>query len=190
VLDADERIPPELAAEMRQLVATHPEHAGYYLPRRNYVMGHWVRHGGHYPDAQLRLVRAGARFPARHVHERIRVHGTTGRLHHPMDHETYPTLDDLMRKARFYALYEGDVLAEKEAMVTAWTVLRKGLGRGLARTLRRYLLKGGFRDGVPGLTVAFFGLFNRLVRWIRLWELRHGRRAKGADSSGGDEPRL
>ena len=55
-VDADERIPPELAAEVRQVIAERPE-VGWWVPRHNYIAGQRVRHGGFYPDYQLRLLR-------------------------------------------------------------------------------------------------------------------------------------
>ncbi len=181
VLDADERIPPALAEEIRR-VMDRGRHAGYFIPRRNHVLGKWVRHGGQYPDLQLRLFRRGtARFPARHVHERISVKGSVGRLHHPMDHHPYPTVTHMLRKGEFYASFEAEKLLRRGASYPeAVLFLNIGL-RQAGRFLRRFLLKGGFLDGVPGLAVAWFDAFNHVVRWLRVWEVQQRRGEAGSE---------
>ena len=85
-VDADERIPPELAAEVRQVIAERPE-VGWWVPRHNYIAGQRVRHGGFYPDYQLRLLRRDrARYdPARPVHEVVLLDGPSGHLQHADD---------------------------------------------------------------------------------------------------------
>ncbi len=184
VLDADETIPPALAGEIAAELE-RPQHDGYFIPRRNFVLGRWLRHGGQYPDLQLRLIRKKiARFPERHVHERIRVQGSVGHLIHPMDHTPYPTLAQMMRKGLFYAEFEAQIrrgTAKRSPLTYTYQILV----RPPLRFLRRYLFKGGFRDGIPGLAVAFFDMFNNIVRWLRLWELQ---RAHGEERDIPSEP--
>ena len=89
-VDADERIPPELAAEVRQVIAERAE-VGWWVPRHNYIAGQRVRHGGFYPDYQLRLLRRDrARYdPARPVHEVVLLDGPSGQLRNVMIHYNY-----------------------------------------------------------------------------------------------------
>jgi glycosyltransferase involved in cell wall biosynthesis len=76
-LDADERVSEALAPELRRL-ADATDHAAFGIPRRFYFLGRWLKHGGCYPDPQLRFFRRGrARYGAELVHERLRVDGTT-----------------------------------------------------------------------------------------------------------------
>src|SRR6185312_14385982 len=92
-LDADEELTPELQDQIRILLATHPPCDAYYLPRRNLFLGRWIKHGGFYPDAKLRLFRRGTTsFEERPVHEIVRVQGSTGTLDHDLIHHAYPTL--------------------------------------------------------------------------------------------------
>ncbi len=172
VLDADEHIPPDLRSEIESILE-NPVHNGYFFPRKNFVLGKWVRHGAQYPDWQLRLIRKSkARFPAKHVHERIRVEGTVGRTKQAFDHFPFPTLADLMRKASFYAEFEAQYLHDKGTKFTTGSLLWYAGVKLSIRFVRKYFFKGGFLDGIPGLVLVYFDIFNKFIRWIRLWEIQ------------------
>jgi len=174
VLDADERVPDPLAGQIRRVV-NEGTRDGYLIPRRNHVLGRWLRYGGQYPDWQLRLFRSGrGRFPAEHVHERAKVEGTVGRLSEPLEHFPYRTLDDLTRKGVFYADYEAQRLFQLNQSIAGVELVWKSGVRPVFRFIRRFIFKGGFIDGVPGLVVAYFDAWNQAVRWLRLWEMRRG----------------
>jgi glycosyltransferase involved in cell wall biosynthesis len=91
-IDADERVPDTLREEIQATIRSERREVGYYLPRRNVFEGRWVRHGGLYPDWQLRLFRRGrGGFLERAVHavhlERRR--SQTGRFSAALNHESY-----------------------------------------------------------------------------------------------------
>ena len=173
ILDADEIVTDLLAGEIRRVI-NDPVHDGYLIPRKNYVMGRWLRRGGQYPDYQLRLFRRGqGRFPAQHVHERIALNGSVGTLHESLDHFPYPTIADLIRKGAFYMEFEAQFLANSDHQASFGKSLFYGCFRPWFRFVRRYIFKGGFKDGIPGLTVALFDLWNQTVRWLRLWEIQN-----------------
>ena len=178
VLDADEIIPYDLAGEMRVIV-NEGKHDGYLIARRNNILGLWLKHGGQYPDWQLRLFRRGCgRFPAEHIHERIKVEGSIGRLHCPFDHYPYDNMDDMIRKGRFYAEFESKYLYNKGVRISSvGLILKAGINPAL-RFIRRYLFKGGFLDGVPGLITAYLDAWNQSVRWLWLWDIRRKAEAK------------
>ncbi len=178
VLDADEIISYDLAGEMRVIV-NEGKHNGYLIARRNNILGRWLKHGGQYPDWQLRLFRNGSgRFPAEHIHERIRIDGSISRLHSPFDHYPYRSLDDLTHKGKFYAEFESKYLFDKGVRVSsAGLIIKAGINPTL-RFIRRYLFKGGFLDGVPGLTAAYFDAWNQAVRWLWLWDMQREGEAK------------
>ena len=76
-LDADESVSPELAASIQKALASPPSQTAYALRRRNFFLGRWIRHGGYYPDAKLRLFARGqATFRETPVHETIAFAGT------------------------------------------------------------------------------------------------------------------
>jgi glycosyltransferase involved in cell wall biosynthesis len=113
-VDADERIPPELAQEVRAATLRDPE-VGWWVPRRNYIAGQLVRHGGFYPDYQLRLLRRDrARYdPERPVHEVVLLEGVAGQLQNEMIHYNYDNWAQFHQKQRRYARFEGRVLQER-----------------------------------------------------------------------------
>ena len=99
VLDADEVIPYDLAGAIRRTIADKVPENGLLIPRKNFVLGRWTRRGSQYPDYQLRLFRRGrGRFPAQHVHERLKVQGKIGKLDIPFEHHPYRDLDTLIEK--------------------------------------------------------------------------------------------
>jgi len=170
VLDADEIISDLLAGEIRMVMADGGCD-GFLIPRRNHVLGKWVRHGSQYPDFQLRLFRkAKGRFKAEHVHERLKVDGKVGTMTEPMDHHPYPDVATMLRKNEFYARFEADKLFEKGLRLGTAGMIWRGFFKPFGRALRRLFFKGGIRDGVPGVIMVAFDFWNNVLRHIILWE--------------------
>lgn len=169
-VDADERIPPELAAEMRQVINERPE-VGWWVPRRNYIVGRRVRHGGFYPDYQLRLVRRErARYdPARPVHEVVLLDGAAGQLHNEMIHHNYDDWAQFHAKQRRYALLESRILRERG--VKPWP--HKFVRQPLREFWRRYVKLQGYKDGWMGLKLAW--LLGYYYGFVPHWNLLRSR---------------
>jgi glycosyltransferase involved in cell wall biosynthesis len=150
-VDADERIPPELGEETRRVIRQGPE-VGWWVPRHNYIAGKLVRHGGFYPDYQLRLLRRDrARYdPQRPVHEVVMLEGPSGRLQHEMIHYNYENWSQFHAKQRRYARIEGQILVDRG--VKPWP--HKFLRFPLQEFWRRYVRLGGYKDGWIGLKLA------------------------------------
>jgi len=165
-LDADEKVPPGLQAEVAVAVAAPDGPAAYDVPRRNFLGQRWLRYGGLYPDAQTRLFRRGCGRYVGAVHERFVTGSPTGRLTAPLDHRTYKDVADLHAKVARYAPLEGRHLRRDEPL---W----KLAARVPWRFVRVYLLQQGFRDGRLGLIHAW-----ALTRyaWLVLAAARQARR--------------
>ncbi len=158
-LDPDETVGEELAGELKRVAAAGTD-AAYLVPRRNFYFGRWLRHGGKYPDRQLRFFRAGkAAFPCVDVHERLRVDGTIGALSSPMDHHPYNTGSELLRKMDFYSGRKTEREAAGRRAVS--------LARAARRFCVNYFLKGGFLDGGAGFVSAVADLFSECLAWIK-----------------------
>lgn len=171
-LDPDEVIPPALGEEIRAAIASNPKENAFRLPRRNLYLGSWLRHGGQYPDTQLRLFRKGrAWFPNKHVHEKLEVDGGIGSLKAAMDHHTNPTMVEVMKKLDFYSSFNAEVLRSEGRRPSAGMAFRALFWTPFSRFIRRYFLKGGFRDGWPGLTVAMFDGLEIQVRFMKFCAL-------------------
>ena len=192
LLDADERVPPELAAEI-QGAAAADGHAGYLLDRRFHFMGRWIRHCGYSPSWNLRLVRsAGARFEQlvdgdtgsgdNEVHEHLLADGPVGRLKGRLDHYAWPDIATFVEKHNRYSSWEAAVEVRGgsggglEAPLARRRRLRR-LARRLpfrptARFLYSYLLRGGFLDGYPGYALCRLLASYELQSVLKARELR------------------
>jgi len=166
-LDADEVVSTELAADVGRILTANGPADGYAVPRRNIFWGRWVRHGGLYPDWQVRLFRrTRGRFAARAVHESVSVDGRVERLAGHLEHRSYRDLGDFLARADRYA-----TLAATEAVAQG---RRAGVGdlvlRPLGRFVVMYVVRGGFLDGWRGFLLASLYAYYVLIRATKIWE--------------------
>jgi glycosyltransferase involved in cell wall biosynthesis len=149
ILDADEELTPALSEEIKRAIAAPAGNAAFKMPRLNNYFGAWLRHGGKYPDTQLRLFKRGsARFLPLPVHERLEVDGAVGRLAEPLRHYPYSDEEDMRRKMAFYTetLNRSYALKERSRLFIIF--------RPFTRFLSAYILKLGFLDGRVGFKTA------------------------------------
>lgn len=118
LLDADERITPELQEEIAREFAAGPRHDGYYLNRKQIFLGRWIRHGGNYPSWNLRLLKRGAGRYERlatedlasagdvEVHEHIVFDGSAGYLQEPMLHFDFKDLSHFIDRHNRYSSWD------------------------------------------------------------------------------------
>jgi glycosyltransferase involved in cell wall biosynthesis len=192
-LDADEYLTPELAAELERVLAKAPTNiSGYYIKRRFYFLGRWIRYGGYYPIWILRLFRYGKGYcedvP---INEHIAItEGDVGRLQHDLIHEDRKGLKDWLLKHERYASLESE-FRQKEAVrstqreaaiATPWKQwIRKNVFVRLPMFMRpmmyfsyRYILRLGFLDRTPGLIYHFLHAFwYQFYIDARAWEMQH-----------------
>ena len=181
-LDADERVTPELAREIQELLGREPAARGYRIPRVTWHLGRWIRSTDWYPDRQLRLYdRRTGRWTGMNVHESVTVEGEVGRLRGEIRHYAYRDLSHhLSTIDRYTTLAARQMLAQGRRATALDLAARPPLA-----FLRNYLLRGGFRDGVPGLIVSLVNSYYVLLKFAKLWELQRqaGRDVPGARAS-------
>lgn len=169
LIDADERVTPELAAEVRQVLAKpDPAVDGYWIGRKNHFLGYHIKHCGWDRDDVLRLFRRDvSRYRDRAVHAEIELSkDRVRRLKHPFDHYTAWNSDEYWVKINRYASW-GAINQRKEGQrVSVWKMFL----RGPLRFLQLYLLRGGFLDGVPGLHICAYTAFYTFMKQARHWE--------------------
>lgn len=176
-LDADERVTPELRAEIQRVLAADGPADGYALPRKNLFWGAWVRHGGLYPDWQLRLFRRGrGRFVERAVHESIQVRGRVTRLAQPLLHESYRSLEEFIHRSNRYSTLAAEQWLASGRRVGSLDLIARPFGRFASM----YLLRGGFLDGWRGLLLAI--LYAHYV-FLRTAKALEAQRMKGGRAS-------
>ena len=165
-IDADERATAELAAEIQSAIR-NSQSVGYWIPRRNFIVGDEIRHGGFSPDYQLRLLRRShARYDlTREVHEIVELDGDAGYLQAPLIHYNYASWTQFHAKQRRYARYEAKILAGRGIRPRPHNFVLQPL----REFRRRFLTLNGWRDGWPGLRLAL------LLAWyygfVPYWEL-------------------
>ncbi|HYW70757.1 MAG TPA: glycosyltransferase family 2 protein, partial [Pyrinomonadaceae bacterium] len=175
-LDADERVSPELQsaiAAVRQQPADQLA-AGYRVARRAFYMNRWIRGGGWYPDYQLRL------FNRARGHWRHRV------IHESVVMEEGARVETLRGDLRHYSMpdpeYHKRMIEERYAPLGAEQMLRDGKRTsalqsavaGPAAFIRSFVLKGGFRDGRAGFTIARMAAYHASLKHSLLSKLQTG----------------
>ena len=172
-LDADERVTPELADEIRGVMQTEPRHAGFRMPRVTWHLGRWIRTTDWYPDYQLRLYdRRAAEWSGRYVHESVAVRGTVGQLRHELHHFAYRNIADHLETIDRYTTLAARQMFESGRRA-GWLQLA---GHPPLAFLRNYLLRGGIRDGKAGLVVSATNSYYVLLKFAKLWELNRIRK--------------
>lgn len=173
ILDADEEVTPDLAAEIRALLAQAaiaPD--AFWIGRNNHFLGRRVRYSGWQNDAVVRLVRRDrARYDAKQVHEEIDTQElNVGRLRGKLEHYTFRNLDHFLDKTRRYARWSAQDHAERTGRIGLFHLLVKPV----FRFFKHYVLKAGFRDGRVGLVVSAVMAWGVFLRYVYLLEARKG----------------
>ena len=167
-VDADEEVSQELRNEIEAvLAASGPVCAGYRIPRRNLFWGRFIRHGGLYPDWQLRMFRRGrGRFVDRAVHESVEVEGEVGRLRAALVHRSYRDVADFLARAdRYSTLAAEEWLRSGRPARLSDLVLRPA-----GRFLSMYAVRAGFLDGWRGFLLAALYAYYVFIRSAKVWE--------------------
>lgn len=169
-LDADERVSPELRAEILALPGNLAD--GYKIPRRTFYMNRWIVGGGWYPDAQLRFYnRTKGSWKKVLIHESVTMNddARVAKLNHDILHYSIPD-----------ASYHHRIIGERYAPLAAEQMFARGRRTtpfkiatvGLTTFLQTYFLKGGFRDGLAGFCIARFAAHHAFLKHLFLWEMQ------------------
>jgi glycosyltransferase involved in cell wall biosynthesis len=169
-IDADERVTPALAQEVRELLNGTPEHAGYRVPRVAFYLGRWIRSTDWYPDYQLRLYdRRRGQWNQRRVHESVDLNGPAGQLRHGLQHYPYRSISHHLATIDRYTTLSAEDSHDAGRRANAAEIL---VHTELAFA-RNYVLKAGFMDGAAGLIVSTLNAYYVFLKLAKLWELGH-----------------
>lgn len=173
-IDADERVTGELAEEIKRLSsdAVYELKAGFTIPRLSYYMGRKIRHGGWYPDRQLRLFdRRRARWKDAIIHESVEINDGSdlGQLQ-----------GDILHYSVENASHHHRMIGERYAPLSAKQMFERGVRThplkiavsAWAAFIRGYIMKLGFLDGLPGFCIAYFAAHNTFMKHLLLWEMQ------------------
>ncbi|BCA54243.1 Lipopolysaccharide core biosynthesis glycosyltransferase KdtX [Nitrospira sp. KM1] len=167
-LDSDERMTLELREEIMRLLEGHPAADAYFVPRKNYFLGHWIRHCGWYPDYRQPQLFRKSRFRYRQelVHEGFDCDGPVGYLAQPALQFPFRDIDHYVEKQDRYS--------------TLMAARMDGQGRRfrghqlvthpLASFVKMYIQRRGFLDGMPGLILSGLYAYYTVMKYAKLWE--------------------
>jgi (heptosyl)LPS beta-1,4-glucosyltransferase len=177
-LDADERVPPALAAEIQRIMREGSILGGYRMPRVSYYLGRWIRGTDWYPDYQLRLYdRRVGRFNGKRVHESVELkYGRPGTLEHDLQHFPYRDISDHVTSIDHYTT----LAAEEWFAEGRRTNPLEAAVHPPAAFLRNYVFRRGFRDGTAGFLISILNSYYVFLKILKLWELQRGFRTPGA----------
>ncbi len=164
-VDVDERITPDLAQEVRQVIQAGAAD-GYGIPRHNYIFGRLTLHTGWYPDYQTRLLRRiRARYDRAHpVHEVVVLEGQRGVLQHPMIHYNYHDVAHFVAKQRRYAELDAGILYSQGVRPR----LRNFVLQPLRQFRWRFVTLQGYKDGLHGLRLSLLMAWYEWLKYRRL----------------------
>ncbi len=177
-LDADERVSDELRVSIEDLLYTNEERLadGYRIARRAFYMGRWIRGGGWYPDRQLRLYRKSkGRWERAYVHESVKMEEGA---------RVEELKGDILHYSMEDAAHHHRMIGERYAPLSARQMYEAGRRTSAlqialappAAFLRSFVLKGGFRDGLAGLSIARFAAHNVFLKYLMLWEIQNSQK--------------
>lgn len=165
-IDADERVTDELHAEIQEILKS-PQSDGYYIARKVYFLGKWIKHCGWWPDYALRLFRKSKGGYDEHLaHAKVLIKGKTARLKSPLLHFTVTSLSECFTKINART----DLMVQENG---ASTSLFKTLSHAWVAFFSTYFIKRGFLDGKEGLILAILSFYYTFMKYIKLWEKGH-----------------
>lgn len=178
-LDADEVVDTELKNWIVSLENSRREGSlpaqpvAWYLKRKNYFLGRFLRKGGQYPDPVIRLfLRGAASLPQKNVHEQMQVAGETGTAQGHLLHYPYPSFTSYMQKFNRYTSFEAERQAAAHEPLGEGAGLRAFLLKPLTTIFLLFVRHKGFVDGMAGFVFALMSGLHHPFVYLKRRELR------------------
>ena len=170
LIDADERVSPELSREILAKIREKPKENGFWVNRRNWFLGGFLTKGGAYPDSVIRLFRRGrGRLPQISVHEQVKVVGEVGHLKNDILHLADPNFARYLMRANRYIQETAQHLRKEDPGRGVGTLLYYSLVRPALVFLKIYVRHKGYADGYRGFAWAFFSAFHHFFAYIKYY---------------------
>ena len=172
-VDADEWLTKEFKEEVERIISSGSACDGYVAYRRNVYLGREIKHGGWYPDREIRLYRKDKGSWQGGIHAKVQVAGKIGALKNYYMHTPYSDTAHQIRTIDRYATAYADDLFHSRKRFRFFNMLL----RPPYRFFRDYIFKKGFLDGIPGLIIAISTTYYVFMKQAKLWEMEriHGK---------------
>ena len=170
-LDSDERCTPEVRDEILDIVRSEDALDVYFVPRKNFFMGKWIKHSGFYPNyRQPQLFKNGAmRYQPDPVHEGfvLRTDQPVGYLQHAIWQYPFKDFDEIIGKAQRYS----SLGAERMARQGKTAGLSSALIHATWAFIQHFIMKRGIFDGRAGFAIAFGNFEGTYYKYMKLYEI-------------------
>ncbi|MDW7648674.1 MAG: glycosyltransferase family 2 protein [Nitrospiraceae bacterium] len=176
-LDSDERMTPELKREIQLLLDRGPGKDAYFVPRKNYFLGRWIKHCGWYPDYRQPQLFRKSRFRYREelVHESFDCDGPVGFLKRPALQYPFRDIDHYVAKQDRYS----DLMARRMVEQGRKFSFHQMLTHPLGSVFKMYVLRAGFLDGMPGLILSGLYAYYTFMKYAKFWESSLAAKVRG-----------
>lgn len=183
-VDCDERLTKELTSEILSAIQ-NPQFSAYYIPRQNFILGKWQKHGGWWPDYVPRLIKRKSLIAWQgKVHESPKIEGEFGYskkssayFKNPLVHLTARSMSQILEKSIKWAKIEAQLYHQSTNPKVTIARITKG---AISEFISRYFLKLGFLDGTIGAISAIYQSLHRAMIFTYLWELQNDAKQKFA----------
>ena len=167
-IDADERVTDELREEIQRELASGPRADAFFVPRKNFFLGRWIRHCGWYPDYRQPQFFNKHRLRYRDdlVHEGFDVTGRVDYLRGHVLQYPFRDLGEYLRKMSRYSTLMAEQMAARGSRFRTHQLVT----HPVFTFIKMYGLRQGFRDGMPGLILSLLYAYYTFVKYAKLWE--------------------
>ena len=167
IIDADERATPELGAEIKKILAVDDKKIAWRTARLSYFYGQALKHGGWFPDYVTRLLPREGTTVTGLVHEKFlhqcvekKIDSSKYLIHYP-----YRDWEHQLNKLNTYTNLMATRMHEEGKTASVFDIIFRPLWAGF----RMYILRGGFLDGVVGLSLTGYHICYTMVKYIKLY---------------------
>lgn len=167
-LDADERVSEDLAREIKQAIQSN-EYIGYFISRRNFILGEEIKHSRWSPDQHIWLWKKGLGKWMGKVHEEVIINGLIGQLKESKIHYSHKTVSEFFKSNNFYSTLLAGQMFENGIKFQAMKILWDPLFEFFIR----FIVKMGFLDRWRGFMLAYLMAIYKISVWVKLYELQN-----------------
>lgn len=174
-LDADEIVTPKLKDEIIEYLERDIDQVkenGFWIPRKNYFLGSFLKKGGQYPDPTIRFYKKGkGRLPCVDVHEQAKIEGEVGWFKNDLEHYADTSFSKYLLRHNRYTTLLAQEMQQKKQKVSFWNFLNYYIFKPNWWFLMTYFRHKGFYDGFPGFVFSYFSAIRFPISYTKFWEL-------------------
>ena len=170
-IDPDERATPEFREAVLKILSQGTPHSAFQFRKKNFFLGHWMKHGGWYHYSLHFFRRTKAHYDGV-IHEKLIVDGTVGKIEAPVEHYPFTSITQFVRRHNGYSSREAQALGEERGRLGDAEIFYNLKKKPLKRFMKFYVRKKGFLDGIYGLFFSVLFAWVHFLNWAKYWEWR------------------